>query len=195
MSWMTESLDPKSSARWRGGAQSWAEVAFVRVAKGLPLGELHGIEQIKDIFNNADLAAHAYVYLCRRFGPPPTGFDSYKELGCWCLTTPMAGLAVGVSPIAASVKVSLLTSGGPVDYWRPTLDVHDAVIATLRDLMRPVGIRDQWRNVAGLCEPEIRDDKLVGEVEPFKWAGYGVVPDYWVSRFGDLAAGNAPQGE
>lgn len=37
-------------------------------------------------------------YMLRRFGWPNSGSDDYKELCAWTLTTPMAGLYLGVSP-------------------------------------------------------------------------------------------------
>lgn len=38
------------------------------------------------------------AYMLRRFGPPLCGCDDYKHLCAWCLTTPMPGVWLLVSP-------------------------------------------------------------------------------------------------
>lgn len=184
--WMTNVHHPTDGSTWRGSAWSWAEVALVRLAKEGQVDEVALCEErtsIDEVFGNAPLAATAYLYLCRRFGPPPTGCDGHKEFGQWFLTTPNERVVVSVYPRASSIGVGVMVPDGDErDFWQPPRPIVSAVVAALRDLLRPVSLRDSWLNVAGPCDPPECDEatgERAGEAPVFRWAGYGVEPDYW----------------
>ena len=179
MSWMTQIWTP-DGRRWNGGSQNWAEWALLVFANNelVDPAQLCGDDrcyEITDLFGNADVSAFVYLYLNRRFGPSPRGYDADKDFGCWRLTTPDPDLVVSVYPKADSIGVGVLVPNGLSDFWRPPLPVATTVVATLRDLMRPVSLRDSWLNLGGPCElPDETEEASV-----FEWAGYGVEPDYW----------------
>lgn len=52
----------------------------------------------EQIFGEKMDGPHLFAYLFRRFGYPNIGWDDYKNLVCYALTTPMPGLYLTVTP-------------------------------------------------------------------------------------------------
>ncbi|MDP3909667.1 MAG: hypothetical protein Q8Q14_04695 [Gemmatimonadales bacterium] len=177
--WVAELHTPGEGERWRTSAHAFAEVALVKLAEGASLDEMVQAaladDDSVDIFGRSALAASAFAYMHRRFGPPPDGFDGDKVLGRWRLTTPRSDTTVTIYPCADSVGVGVGARGRYI--VDPTPEIVEAVIATLADLMRPVPVRDSMINAAGVV-----DGTVLSAVNPFRWAGYGVTADYW-ARF------------
>ena len=128
-----------------------------------------------------------FAYLFRRFGPPMAGWDHYKEIACYYLTTPMDGVWLRVivrsqNPFgyALSLEVEkllckehrLASSGSPApgDLRSQTME---ALKTTIEDLKRPVHVRDGRINALGKTEVRSRMAK------PFEFAGYGVTEEYF----------------
>ena len=138
--WRTEAWVP-DDRRWVSSSQTWAAIALVRLARGeAPDAAFERLDHDQTMFwigenhKNAGLAASAFTYLTRRFGPPTLGCDDYKELGAWHLTTPSPGLVVRIAPKGASISVGPCNVG-VVDHYEPTNEVLEAVKATLVDLL------------------------------------------------------------
>ncbi len=137
-----------------------------------------------------------FAYLFRRFGYPSWAWDSDKELTHYCLTTPLEDVFLTVCPamggdysggydctelmfgycIERSIEEEYHTlyRQRKLDEWetspRYTACVK-ALKAALRDLLRPVYVRDVPIN----CYGRVMDESFKGfpaEVEPYHAAGY-----------------------
>ena len=145
----------------------------------------------------------ACAYLLRRFGPAYYGCDSYKDLTSYLLTTKMEGVLLAVRP-CCSVSTSFgyyLSS----EIYKATVDAHlkargwkgidncpvrapvaKALREAIKELERPVNVRDWYFNITG----RIPDNELeqMEPVEYSKVAGYGIIPEYY-DRFEAPEAG------
>jgi len=65
-------------------------------------GALDPSQFADDVFGAEVPGPWLCCYMIRRFGWPNSGSDDYKELCSWTLTTPMAGLYLGVTPYLGS---------------------------------------------------------------------------------------------
>lgn len=136
-----------------------------------------------DIFQNGDFAS-LFVYMFRRFGTPPSGSDDYKEIACWYLTTPDHAVALMVSPRPSGLRYSF---GYIINTNVYNYNSHDDIEAirikiepplkqSMENLLIPTNVRDTFINAIG----KISDDAKIKETcDYFKWAGYGVTPDYY----------------
>lgn len=137
-----------------------------------------------------------FAYLFRRFGYPNCGWDERKELVYYLLTTPMDTVFLGVRPymggddrqgtdqdrtrlmfgycISQEIEEPLYAI--PASKHRESelyQEVSNALNAAIRDLLRPVFIRDVPINCYGrIADEEL--DALPGEAERAKEAGYGI---------------------
>jgi len=141
------------------------------------------------------------AYLFRRFGYPSWRWDEYKELTHYLITTPMKDVFLevrpymgGDSPQPSSFDHTVLMFGYCVDkaieeesyypllmegkrndwYEHPRYkECNQAFEAAMRDLLRPVYVRDVPINCYGL----VLDDDLgtcPSHVEPYHAAGYPI---------------------
>lgn len=96
-------------------------------------------EMMPALFGRPDLPyGPATAYLIRRFGYPERGWDSYKELISWTLTTPDPEIRLRITPYVGddlSIAVRPLLSvgrkraldiweGAPRDAWEARFDAH-----------------------------------------------------------------------
>jgi len=136
-----------------------------------------------DIFPQGNYAS-LFVYMYRRFGIPVSGSDPYKEIACWYLTTSDAAVALIVSPRPSGLRYSFgylidtniygYNSHDDVETIR--IKIEPSLKLSMKDLLIPTNVRDVYINAEGL----IGNDMEVKETcEYFKWAGYGVTPDYY----------------
>jgi hypothetical protein len=131
-------------------------------------GRLVGHHRLKEYIEE-DLDALGYgsegwstlfAYMHRRFGLPHVGGDDYKDLSAgWRLTTPDASVFVWVSPSVVSPRFgfSAMVLVGKGEREAPETMVETARLAaraTLRDLLRPVCVRDSHINAHGLVDDE-----------------------------------------
>lgn len=136
---------------------------------------------------------HAFAYLWRRFGPPHDGWDGYKELAGYWLTTGTKGVLLYVSPkTSASVsfgyavtkqlsfKLRLEWMYTTWQRWKgkdcktPRADkIERALKQAMEELKRPVNVRDWLVNIEGQI------DYFNNPVKPSKYAGYGITEDYF----------------
>lgn len=155
-----------------------------------------------DIVNCADLAEEvwgyaakakdtgqlAFSYLYRRFGPPRWGYDPYKEMGAYCLTTPDPGVWLVFRCIAESAPLGvsyIATKSLTQEHRGPMAEWEQKVMVWLAEqlaLERPDIVTD--RNEQG--EPtEITDEgwRIVHERRmspgpdswgPLSWTGRAV---------------------
>ena len=120
----------------------------------------------------------------RRFGIPELGSDSYKEIACWILTTPDPAVALIVSPRPSGLRYSFGYVVNTNIYGYKSHDDIEAIRVKIEpflkqamyDLLIPTNVRDTYINAIG----KVRDDDI-GKVtcKYFKWAGFGVTPDYY----------------
>ena len=130
-------------------------------------------------------------YLYRRFGPPFTGCDSVKELASFWLTTRRKGLGLWVSCRGRSLRYCFgvgysdaLRKRFPKDMRmdappKTVRDCRAALVEAMRELLRPVCVRDAAFNILGRCES---DDN---EAPRSHYAGYGCpreALDAWVAE-------------
>jgi len=119
----------------------------------------------------------------RRFGIPVSGSDDYKEIACWYLTTPDPAVSLMVSPRPNGLRLSF---GYLIDTNVYKYNTHDDVeairrkiepslIQAMKDLLIPTNVRDTFINAIG----RVKDDEVKERCDYFKWAGYGVTPDYY----------------
>lgn len=134
-------------------------------------------------------AGPALVYCYRRFGFTEYGSDSYKSVCRYNIPTDVDGLFVGLlfggvtcfigSPMTADVSEKYYRSGSQ----RFLNEYHRAFESALRDLLRPVRIRDVYVNILGECNDlgEWDEDKEIfaDEVDRSFMAGYGVVTEVY----------------
>jgi hypothetical protein len=135
-----------------------------------------------DILSNGDYAS-LFVYMYRRFGIPIYGSDPYKEIACWYLTTPDAAVALIVSPRPSGLRYSF---GYLIDTNVYNYNSHDDIEVikvkiepslkqAMKDLLTSTNVRDVYINATG----RVSDDEVKETCDYFKWAGYGVTPDYY----------------
>jgi hypothetical protein len=128
----------------------------------------------------------AFAYLWRRFGPPAGGSDPYKDLAAYALTTaePDVFLRVVTHGAALAYGVGYFALEGVrsdfrnprAENWREASPlarrVNQALFDSLRDLLRPVYIRDTAINIFGRL---LDDDQQQNDAaEPSKYAGLGI---------------------
>ena len=168
--WHTKTWkEPKDSGVWQGaiGGMVWPG----RYAEEL-LGKI----------NYSEL----FVYMYRRFGPSEFGSDYHKEVVCWYLTTPDENAVLVVTP-RPSIKCSFGYHVNDRVYYDhrnivQTTALNAALKSAMLDLLVPTNIRDVFINAAG----RVKDEDIPEEtVEYFKWAGCGVVREYFEYRYGE----------
>lgn len=138
----------------------------------------------KEIYGERWNYGAAFAYLYRRFGPPINGCDQYKSLCMYVLTTPMDGLGLWIDPVKwvhcsfgylhdAAIEQKLFEErlefvervekgAWPSDRQSPVRGpITDALEATMKELLRPVNIRDWFINILG----PIKDEDIVDPVD------------------------------
>jgi len=143
-------------------------------------------------FNCPELACEAFgpvayepclthmAYLYRRFGPPLWGSDPYKEIASYILTTARDGLwlecrcKAGQLRLGFGVAYSPQLAAGFPDRHRFDAE-NDLVrqcrvdlVNALRELLRPVEVRDISINLLGQC-----DEDPGNTAKPSRYAGFG----------------------
>lgn len=69
----------------------------IRGLTGAVIGTFYPNLLMEKVFGQELESGPTFAYLFRRFGYPVYGWDGYKELCCYTLTTPMRGVCLGVS--------------------------------------------------------------------------------------------------
>jgi hypothetical protein len=126
-----------------------------------------------DRMNAPCLTALAYLY--RRFGPPFYGSDAYKEICSYFLTTPTPGLFLDVG-IKASAAIHLWGCAytPELEETFPTsiagrleakilVECRESLKASMREMLRPVFVRDNPIHLFGRCEEEDFSDEEFAE--------------------------------
>lgn len=139
-------------------------------------------EYANEIFPGGDYAS-LFVYMYRRFGIPICGSDPYKEIACWYLTTPDTAVELIVSPRPSGLRYSfgylIDTKVYPYlnrdDAEAIKLKIDPSLKQAMHDLLVPTNVRDEYINAMGL----VSDENVTATRGYFKWAGYGVTPDYY----------------
>lgn len=125
-----------------------------------------------------------FAYCWRRFGPPWCGSDNYKELVNYYLTTRIDGMFLRVSCKAMELEYcfgvawddriqSQLPDWPPEDDGASLPIVSEckaALVEAMRELLRPVRVRDVSINCLGRCEHAEEGE----EAEVSRYAGFGV---------------------
>ncbi len=106
--------------------------------------------------------ATLFAYMHRRFGPPHSGGDPYKDLGAaWILRTPdpqlfvqvcpsISGAGFSFTPLLSVPEAAKLRNIEELEVPEERITgIQEAFRTTLLDLLRPVGVRDQWINALG----------------------------------------------
>jgi hypothetical protein len=125
----------------------------------------------------------AFAYLWRRFGPPWRGGDPHKDLVSYTLTTKDTDVFLWITPSGSSLDLAVgyLTNVKirrvrrrlkmPAD-WRTgsriQKRVNQALFDALKELERPVRVRDIAINIFGRCDYGRR------EAKESPYAGYPV---------------------
>jgi|GEM_PF-2568230 len=125
--------------------------------------------------------ATLFAYMHRRFGPPHSGGDDYKDLSAsWVLTSPDALVYVNVSPSLSGAGFSF------EPYYQRSeesarasrfldlppdrvAEVKAAYRSVLLDLLRPVGVRDSLINAMG----ELGQSELDSALQSYGEEGEG----------------------
>jgi hypothetical protein len=162
----------------------------------------------EQVFRGLDYGP-AFAYLWRRFGPPINGWDEHKEVACYYLSTNRDDTIIyatprtsrihmfgfGLSPEAADriakecsprkghalrdAKFLSIDLKWKLTYFNDSHEVREphylAIMEAMAELLRPVPVRDTYINIEG----RVPESRVKEEAEPFKWAGFGVVPDYF----------------
>jgi hypothetical protein len=141
-----------------------------------------------------------FAYLFRRFGYPTLGWDGYKQLVEYAITTPQSGLFLTITPYMAhdsdielsdDLSVSLMFGylmEQEVEHeifalgWKQrkqstlVTSANKAIRIAVHDLLRPVNIRDYLIN----CYGRVPDDAHIPALTPYYHAsGYPVVGDFY----------------
>ena len=132
---------------------------------------------------NGGLIALSYLY--RRFGPTLHGSDDHKELCCYWLSSSSPEIILTVSPKGLGLdycfgylaKESLRF--GSKKQAKASKKITSVLTKAMRDLLRPVFIRDVPVNILG----RIKDSDVSREVPYSKYAGYGVPLDEMDKRY------------
>lgn len=128
-----------------------------------------------------------FGYMHRRFGPPNYPADELKDFSAgWLLSTPHPDLYVKVVPVLSDGAIEDLgffrygwfqahyACEGPVnglEIEQKMAAFREALIATGKDLLRPVPVRDQYINPIGLLKD---DDPLLERSEDDDTAVFAV---------------------
>jgi len=131
-----------------------------------------------------------FAYLWRRFGPPWFGCDDHKELAVYILTTQIDGLWLEASCKASSLHYCFrvcLTRSLESEFppgWRDEeneilVQCKAELIRVMRDLLRPVNVRDVIINALGISDeiflfPGTEEEWDAYVCEPSQYAGYGL---------------------
>lgn len=130
-----------------------------------------------------------FAYLFRRFGYPECGWDNYKELVAYYLTTPHPNMILKIAPHVGNIstigfkfmveKDTFLKLENAIqsEPYHRSVDVRkwdandplkpfaELAIVALEDLLTPVGVRDQAINALGKAE-------TTAPISPSLGAGY-----------------------
>ena len=139
-----------------------------------------------DRANDPNSGLVAFAYLWRRFGPPWRGSDEYKDLASYTLTTSAPRVFLRIYPNGCSLAFSIayimcmemrraanetIDLADHTQYTGIVRNVNRALYDAMKELERPVYIRDCPINILGRC------DEATDEFPAAKWskyAGYGV---------------------
>jgi hypothetical protein len=135
----------------------------------------------------------ALIYLLRRFGYPTVNSDPVKEVCAYALPTAREGVYLGIHVGGTLAFIALETTRSVEDElrnasWDTGQMVKDTEIGqacikagaeTLRDLLKPVKIRDVWVNLLGEVPPSDLDVdptsyEVTNDVDPWHAAGIRV---------------------
>ena len=128
---------------------------------------------------NAGLAACAYLW--RRFGPPFYGSDDYKEILQYILTTDDPDVWLTVYPGGSGLRHGVGYLATPALRRRAFAEpdmatrIQDAIRGAMRELLRPVGVRDTMINLFGRLLDDCYDYGDVADRSAY--AGYPVPRD------------------
>lgn len=137
-----------------------------------------------------DTSGAMFAYLFRRFGYPIYGWDGYKSLVSYLLTTPDPDVLLWCKPthgMQHSFGFGLsraLEQQSQREYFalprRASWEKHatyarinTAIVAAMEELKRPVFVRDVLYNVLGYV-PDEDSAALPEPIEPSPQAGYGL---------------------
>ncbi len=135
-------------------------------------------------------AGKAFLYLFRRFGPPEHGSDPRKEVCIYVLPTAISGLCL---TILIGGRTAYIQDWATRTVWNTYYQAaprtggdgkfcqqcEQVFTDTLRELLRPVRVRDLYINLVGevaVAELGPWSDtakRFTNEVEPFTDAGHG----------------------
>ncbi len=135
--------------------------------------------------------ADLFTYCFRRFGYPSSGWDDYKEICRYNVTTPEPDIFLTITPhCGRSGQDSWLSFGYLIEkaleeeyYQLLTRRGHQDALSTrgntalteaLKDLRRPVPIRDVLITCTGPLLAEGDEEELPAQVSPFVGAGFGI---------------------
>jgi len=152
-----------------------------------------------------------FAYLFRRFGYPNEGWDDRKELASYLLNTPMNDVFLSVIPYMAgdfedrllkdrtrhmfgyciSQEIEEQLYAIPASRHRESelyQRCNNAFEATIRDLLRPVFIRDIAINCHGRIEDDALDDMPEEAAKRCNEAGYGIPQAFFedIKRYDDF---------
>jgi hypothetical protein len=182
-------MSDQPPARWQAEQLPYPRDADYEGAM-VGLFDLHNdAEEIIGTLNAGD----TFMYLFRRFGYPRFGWDGYKELVQYHITTPMAGVVLTIRPnVTGSYTFGYMLRDDvhqqcekeaafpevlpPKD--RPADSImqqcHTALCAAIRDMLRPVGVRDVLIAICGKVDWDEPDEHILGAVKYAAGAGCGV---------------------
>ena len=175
---------------------------------GAYIGTLSPGKISEDVFTEQLGGGDLFAYLFRRFGYPNVGWDDYKELANYVISTPMEDVFLEICPYLGGPKTSLhfgylvsteidakLAQEMLKDRQKDTFAWKEwptesyiyrcskALQEAIRDLERPVFVRDIPIN----CKGRINDEQMDGlrkEADYSDHAGYGI-PDKIIKRLMD----------
>lgn len=154
----------------------------------------HGVARAVFGEPDRDCRGDQFLYLFRRFGYPIYGWDDYKSLVSYFLTTPDDQVVLWCNPCSSpwlsfgyGIHPDLAREGRCAEYqWRCTgprvaeweaHPIHQridrAIRAAMNELFRPIPIRDTFYNIMG----RVLDDSPYAQWEPAErspQAGYGM---------------------
>jgi len=173
-------------------------------------GEL-AVEAFGEVARAKDSGLPLFTYMYRRFGPPWSGSDDHKEVASYKLTTsdPRIFLDVSIKGYALDFCFRFLITKELQDEYSAYMDhrisqvghregreprawregspirqhVNEVLIEAMKELLRPVWVRDIPMNILGLVEEEDAEDS----VEPSIYAGYGVPKEAMDARIKEFA--------
>jgi hypothetical protein len=130
-------------------------------------------------------AGKAFLYLFRRFGPPVYGSDGSKEICDYVIETEVKDVFLiihiggkkGYISWSATKKIRrrydsdwMKAKNKRTEFMK---SIEDSLENCLRDLLRPVSVRDNLITLLG------EDTNELAIVEPYKAAGWGIVTEVY----------------